>query len=597
MDENIFDYIIQQENLFKTTKVPVTNSFEWNFKEHVERCTNVASGHFHNGKNDGNRPYDDIVSPIIDVAFRSEGFDVKDIVPFVDNSDKYYLSFIAKKYHPQWARKNELDSFIDEVVESSVIYDLVLIKNVDDRRPEVVPLQEIAFCDQTDILSGPLCIKHQYSVSDILEFKGKWDDDKIDECITMAKASKQVAMANGKETKTPGKYIEVYELHAKFPETKLSPEGDSNKYTDQLHIVTYYKSLNGERYGITLYKGKDRPLKERFKALKLDTIRSFGRAAGRSIVERLFEPQVWNNYSAIKLKKMLDSAVNLLQTDSEEYGNQKISDLKDNTVLKHEPGRPITRVDMQLQNVTTLQNYQIQKENSARTLGSASEASLGKNPNSGTPFSLQSLIVQQGEGIHEYRRGKIATFFADVLYRDWILDFLVKDLNNGKEFSEVLSIDEMQEVIEPMSANYVEQKKRDTILSGIIVQPGDEEKWKQDYIKEFNKQGSRKFFKDFKDAFKDLPVRVYVNVAGKQKDLASNADKISKLLMYIVANPTAISTIPGIGKAFNELLESSGMSPIDFTAVVTPPKQVEPPIPAPEDKTQVMDQINNQLKQ
>jgi len=106
------------------------------------------------------RPYDDIVTPIINVAFRSEGFDVKDIVPFVNDIKENYKSFIIKKRHPQWARENQIDTFIDDVVETSIIYDLVLVKNINQVRPEVVDLKTIAFCDQTDVMAGPICLRH-----------------------------------------------------------------------------------------------------------------------------------------------------------------------------------------------------------------------------------------------------------------------------------------------------------------------------------------------------------------------------------------------------------------------------------------------------
>ena len=75
-----------EENNFKTVRVPLTRSKDWNMNEHIERCTNVANGWFHSGKNDGLRPYDDLATPIIDVSFRSEGFDVKDIVLFINDS-------------------------------------------------------------------------------------------------------------------------------------------------------------------------------------------------------------------------------------------------------------------------------------------------------------------------------------------------------------------------------------------------------------------------------------------------------------------------------------------------------------------------------
>jgi hypothetical protein len=554
--------------------------------EHIERCTNVSNGWFNKGSNeDGLRPYNDIVTPIIDVAFRSEGFDVKDIVPFVDDKDSYHLSFLIKKYHPQWARKNKLDTFIDDVVESSIIYDLALIKNINEVKPELIDLKTIAFCDQTEIIAGPICIKHQYTISELVEFKGNWDNDKIDMAIVMSLAQKRAPLANNEAIKTPGKYIEVYELRGNLPSRWLDDKAEMFTYSPQMHIVCYYTSEDGSKNGICLYKGKDKPLNNNFKALKIDRIRSKGRACGKSVVERLFDPQVWNNYAGIKLKEMLDSAVNLLQTDSEEYGNQKISSLKNGTIIKHESGKPITRVDMQLQNIPALQNFQVTQENNARTLGSASEASLGKNPVSGTPFALQSLIVQQGDGIHEYRKGKIATFFADELYADWILEWLVKEMNEGKDFSEELSLDEIQEVVEPMSANYVEAKKKNKILNGGTVSPEELLGWKDEYVQTFIKGGNRKFFKDFKDAFKDLPIKVMVNVAGKQKDMSGVADKLSNLISRFLRSGVPISAT---SKPMNELLENSGFSPINFSSIVNapPPEPLQVPNQALPNNTQ-----------
>ena len=567
-ENNVFDYILTEENRFKTDRVPLTGSKDWNFSEHVERCTNVANGWFHSGKNDGLRPYDDIVTPVINVAFRSEGFDVKDIVPFVNDVNESYKSFIVKKLHPQWARKHELDTFIDDVVESSVIYDLVLVKDINEKRPEVVDLKTIAFCDQTDVMAGPICIKHQYTPAELVSFKGKWDDDKIDEAITMASAEKSNSIAQGRKAKTPSKYIEVYELRGNVPEMWLEEGGEMYKYTPQIHLVSYYTNAEGNKQGITLFKGKDKPLSESFKSLKIDRIRSKGRACGKSIVETLFEPQVWNNYSAIKIKKLLDSAITLFQTDSEEYKNQKLTDLKDNTVLGHESNKPITRVDGNLQNLTAFTNYQTKQENSARILGSASDAQLGTNPVSGTPFALQNLVVQQGQGMHEYRQGKIATFFSDVLYRDLILKYLVKDINTGMKFSEELSLEEMQELAEIISENEVEDKIKEQIAkTGIVPLEQERETMKQVMKEEFLKQPNRQFFEAIKGELEDIPVDVMVNIKAKQRNMAQNADKITNILREVIRNPQAFSQIPGVAKAFNQVLEESGLSPIDFSQI------------------------------
>jgi len=577
--QTVSEYIITQENKFATDRVPLTRSKDWNFKEHIERCTNVSNGWFHQGKNDGNRPYDDLVTPIIDVAFRSEGFDVKDIVPFVDDIHNAYKSFLVKKFHPDWATKNELDTFIDDVVETSVIYDLVLVKDVKSVRPEVVDLKTIAFCDQTDVMAGPICIKHQFTPAELVEMKGKWDADKIDQAIVMALEEKKVSTAGDQTAKTPGKYIEVYELRGNLPKKWLKETDQMFEYTPQAWYVCFYTSSEGTQNGITLFSGIDKPLNENFFALKIDRIRSKGRACGRSIVERLFEPQVWNNYSAIKLKQLLDSSFNLIISDSDELGNQKLTELKTNTILKQAKGDTTQRFNSDLQNITHFRNYQTDQKMSARMLGSASEGALGVNPSSGTPFALQELIVNEGEGIHSYRQGKIATFFADVLYPKLILTKLVEEMNNGKKFSEELSLDEISEIAETISDNMAESKIKEMIeesfeKGGKVPTKEDREMIKQTLKDDIMKgktsmyQNGRGFMEILKGEIKDIPMKVKINVAGKQKYLARDADKLSKLISMVIANPQAFASIPGLGKSVNQLIEASGMNPIDFTQLI-----------------------------
>ena len=315
-------------------------------------------------------------------------------------------------------------------------------------------------------------------------------------------------------------------------------------------------------------KVDDEPLSANFKALNIDRIRSKGRACGRSIVETLFEPQVWNNYSAIKIKQLLDSALTIFQTDSEEFRNQKLAELKPNTVVFHETGKPITKIDGQIQNLTAFMNHQSKMQNDARILGAASDAQLGTNPTSGTPFALQSLVVQQGQGFHEYRKGKIATFFADVLYKDWILKWLVDELNSGKKFSEELTLDEMMEIGEAIARNKAETKIKDLILEGKIIAEGEKEQLIETYKQEFARGGNRKFFETIKGELESVPVSVYVNVAGKQKYLAQHADKITNIIREVIRNPQAFTQVPGIAKSFNQLMEASGLSPIDFSSMV-----------------------------
>ena len=57
--------------------------------------------------------------------------------------------------------------------------------------------------------------------------------------------------------------------------------------------------------------------------------------------------------------------------------------------------------------------------------------------------------------------------------------------------------------------------------------------------------------------------------------MAQNADKLTNIIREVMRNPQAFSQIPGIGQVFNELLENSGLNPIDFNKIVEPTAKPE----------------------
>lgn len=600
MKDNIFDFIIEEETNYKVQKTPITDGWEWNMYEHLRKSTLYKNSKFAKGNNDGTRPFKNIIRPILNVGYRSEGFDVKDIEPFVNNSDYYFKSFLTRKFHDKWARNNDIDTFIDELVESYVDYGLALVKNVNQIRPVVVPLPSLAFCDQTDILSGPICEKYNYSISELRSMAGKWYKDQIELAITFASPSKDAPLsANEQVVRTPGKYIEVYEVHGTFPETWLNKESptdpedpnyiapdytDSTNYIPQMHIVCFYKVKDGDtekKKGICLYKGKEpEPI---YKAIVRDKI--FGRACGFGGIEELFEAQTWTNYSEIKIKAMLDSAaLMILQTADKAFkeNNRNLNDIENNEVLYHEDNKPITQVVLQPQNIEKFNNAVDRWENQGRTTGSANDPLLGEAPTAGTPFKLQDAVIQEGQGIHQYRQGKISTFVTEI-YRDWTLKHLADDMMKGQKFIDELTLEELQTVADNVATIQANNKIKEKMLpkkaKDAKVMKQSEIDILRDMLKEqFMKGGMKRFIEIMKDEMKDLPMDVYINIAGKQKDLAKAADKLTNIFREIFKNP-AILQDPAMAKLFNEIIESSGFSPITFSSFTKKPEQ--PPVAEP----------------
>ena len=90
--QNVFDYITTEENAYQTQQVPVVEGWEWNMWEHIKLTILYKNTQLITGKSD-DKPVKNITLPLLRLQYRTEGFDVKDIVLFVNETKNYYKSF------------------------------------------------------------------------------------------------------------------------------------------------------------------------------------------------------------------------------------------------------------------------------------------------------------------------------------------------------------------------------------------------------------------------------------------------------------------------------------------------------------------------
>lgn len=587
MAKDIFDYIITQENVYRTEKVPLDDNWEWNMYEHIRRCFLYKNSKFFTGNNDGNRPFKNIIKPILNIAYRSEGFNVTDVEPYVDDSEEYYKSFVAKKFYPRWARKHHLDTVIDEFVESYSDYGLGVIKEVGKEKPISFDLKRVAFCDQTNFQTGAVGEKYYLIPDEIRAFKGIWNDEAIKNIIAFAKPEKE--QVEGKTTKTPSKYIEVYEVHGEFREDWLDEfKGESDTIVRQMHVVGFYKDEKGDRQGISLFNVREK--ENPYRSLKRDGV--YGRACGLSLVEELFEHQTWTNYSEIKIKGMLDQAGFVAyQTADQKFKTKNLLNDKNGKVYTHEPNQPINRIDNSVGNMTAFDNRVVLWQQEAQKIGSATEAALGKNPTAGTPFATVEFMGQEGQGIHEYRLDKIARFWEDV-HRDWIMGYIIKDILKGDKFLEELTLDELESIGKTITTKKVNQKIKDKMFAGQETTPEEKELMAEIIKADFEKGGQKRFIEIIKDEFKTIPMDVRINIKGRQKDMVGTTQKLVNIFRQVIAAPEILK-IPEFGKLFNEIIEFSGLSPIMFSEMTRSTAQpVKPAQSKPVEDLQLATQNN-----
>src|SRR3990167_1824234 len=467
--ENKYTWVKGEEAAY-LKPIYLIDGWAWSMKDHLRRSFLYKNSQFELDNDDRDRrPFKNIVRPILNVQYRTEGFDVKDIELYVNDEDLYYQSLLVDKFHEKWALKHQIDTFIDDLIESYVDYGGALVKNVDEERPEVVNLLFLAFCDQTGILSGPFAIKHFFSPSELRDMADSgWGDKKNGATISLEaliklSEPKKKQDNNQQSNATPGKYIEIYEIHGDLPEKWLKGNTeDEGKYAPQIQIIAYYKNKDDQDIGVTLFASKEPRLP--FKFLARDKV--YGRALGFGGIEELFEPQVWTNYGEIQMQGMLELASKTFfkTTDSRFKTRNNLIDSEHGQVFDLQEGRDIAQLDTTPRSINIFNNAVQLWENHARVLGAAGESLMGESPSAGTPFKLQELVTMEAKSLHHWRQGKMAVF-VDEIYRDWVLPYIKKELVKDQNFFAELSMDELQKV----SKDIIDNKANDFVKEQILI--------------------------------------------------------------------------------------------------------------------------------
>jgi hypothetical protein len=567
--QNIHSYIQTQIENYKQ-EIELPGGWKWGMKDHLDTSYLYINSQLKTGKDDF-KPVKNITRPILNLQHRTEDIELRDVQIYADSPQYFHLSFLVKKYHDDvFVQENDLDTYFDELNVSRIDYGAGLSKHLNQPAPEVVQLHTIAFCDQTNILSGPLGIEHFYNPDELMAMaKFGWGDSNRGANISLTdliyasddeKTSENTISTNT----TPGRYVKIIEVHGNFPKRWIDPSASPEEFSLQMHIIPMCKKSNGDGYHeYTLYAAEESELP--FKLIKRDPV--FGRALGFGGAEELFEAQVWTNYDMIRKQNMLDAAaVTILKTtDPNVATRNRIRDMENLDIVELQEGTDISQVDTFPRNMALFDRSMEEWQSHAQQMGSASDAILGESPATNTPFKLQDLVVRQNAGLHEYRKGQYAKHLEEV-YNDWIIPHIQNKILNGATFLSELSLEEMQYVTDRIVDNLAKRKVVDMVLDGEEPTQEEIDAFKELTREDFKKRGNKHFITILKDEFKGVRFKVKVTISGKSKDMGARTDNLVNVFRQIIANP-GVLRIPAIARIFNDILQSSGLEPADFTGI------------------------------
>lgn len=590
---DIYSYVKTQESDFQSSEKRIGENWNWNFRTHVQMIFHLKHGVFYTGENDWLRAFKNIMQPIIDLSNWTEDLEAKDVTIFIEDEDGRALSFLIKKYHDEvYVREHDLDTLFDSVTESDNTYGGVLVERGYKEPPKVFSLVKIAFCDQTDMMGGPIGVKHSFSPTKLKAMsKYGWGKEEngatisIEELIVLADECKDVPGTTGGTNESTGKTIEVYIVRGDLPESYLYNEGDEESYCGQVQILAFYTDKKGQKQGVTLYRKKE--YESNFEFFTSSPVEN--RALGYGVGEALLHPQIWTNFLTIHKTNMLESASKIpLYTDDPTYTQKnKIQDMENLEITTIEDNKRIFQVPTAAPaNIQVLQSAINEWQDHGQLVGAAFDPLLGMEQSAGTTFRGQERTVAQGKGSHERKRGKRAKFI-EKLYRTDIIPQIVDELRNGKKFLATLSTDEMSWLSDQLATNYVNKRIKEAMLNWKDLPSKEEQEViKQTFKEDFQKRGNKKMLEILSGELEGIETRIGINIGGKQKDLVNVSDKILSIFQAVLQNPQAFQQamqIPALAKSFQTMIEFGGLSQSDFVSLTAPVSQAQP---APQQVTQ-----------
>lgn len=534
-------------------KAELTTGLTFSVKQRIKSTLYYSNSSYLNGNLDElgrEKPFYNNTNSNLKVTKTATDLDTKDIVPEADDSMNYGKSFVLSKDIYQWMKTSNFKSTLNDMNEARVRYGGILAKKCkkDGKLKIEVPEWKNLVVDHDDIMANPIDEIHpNMSISELSKYSDVWN---VDDALKWARKYKV-------------RKVIVHEVRGYFPEVWADPAAKKSKeYTYQYHAIAEVK---GKKF--CLYAENNSEEVYRYCA----RIKRPGaeNSLGVGVPEESEQAQVAINNVILKMNSAMELSTKVVSQSASRRlkGRNLLNEVENGTILETDANAPITQVPLapsggfsQFQEALTMWVDQ------AKSATATYDAVRGEDAPSGTPFRLQALNYQAGQSQFQQEQEDFGNFVTD-LFNDWVIPEISAHLNSEHILSHDFTAEELQEIDRNYAVAQANAEAKRRILSGKIV-TGEEYDSFIDQYKDFIRQTkTHRFLEIPKDFYKDIQLKVTINITGEQKNKAAMLESISNIITLYSTNPN-LTQDPVLSQLFYKLVELSGcgISPVQLMA-------------------------------
>lgn len=571
--ESIGALIRKIENDYVTGKTTIGKYVDFSQYENIEKIDAYLNSKHVSGEVDSmgrEKPFFNIVTGAVNIWYRATDIDRKNIRIKATKSKDYIGAFLATIHLQEWMKKDAFGKFLNDWGLALARYGSVALKFVQKSgslHAMVVPWNRL-YSDTVDFRNNPK-VEKLYLTRAQLKKNKSYDQNMVDALITAIQARETM---DGQKKDNKSEYIEIYEVHGNLPlEYLTGKEKDCDTYVQQMHVVSFVKSMNTDGYDdFTLLKGRE--AKDPYMITHL--IEMDGRAQSIGAVEHLFDAQWMSNHSVKTIKDQLDLASKLIfQTSDPAFvGQNVLSNIETGDILIHTDNAPLTQVNNGSHDITSMQSFGQQWQVLGKEITSTPDAISGNTMPSGTAYRQVAILNQESHSLFEIMTENKGLAIEEMM-REYIIPYLKTKMDSTEEISatledhDIVKLDTMYvtaEATRRMNKKIKDAMLKDNGLGGEVAQPFDLEAEKAAIQSELSELGSQRFIKPsdiptktWKEIFKDLEWEVEVEVTNEQSDKEAVMTTLTTVLQTIAGNPLVLND-PNMKMLFNKILEATG---------------------------------------
>lgn len=521
------------------------------------------------------KPFFNIVLASRNIWFRATDIDRKNIILTPTKMKDTVGAFLLSVHLQDWMRKEKFGQFLNSWGLELAGFNSAVVKFIEKGGKlisSVVPWSRL-IVDQINFADNPKIELLELTESQMYE---RYDKDEV---IAFCEAVRARETVSKKKRDNKNNYFKVYEVHGKFALSNLTgKDKDADEFVQQMHVVSFVKSKEKGKWDeFTLYKGREEKDPYLLTALLPATDGSISLDGS---VKNLFEAQWMMNHTTKAIKDQLDLASKLIfQTaDGNFVGQNALFAIESGDILIHANGMPLTKINNDSHDVTSLQNFGAQWKQLSSELNGISEAMLGVSPKAGSAWRQTEALLQESYSLFEIMTENKALSIEEML-RNFIIPFLLKKMNNAKEVSATLDMYGIKQIEAKYVKNQIisernRQINKNALEEGKFEEP-DIAKIESEVKERLASTGNQRFFApdkiSWKEEFKNLETDIEIDITGESKDVQQVLTTLNTALVTVM-NPN-YATNKKAQFIVDKILTATGqISPLELSTIEEDPK-------------------------